>query len=317
MISARTLITAVITFFVTVLLTPRINSLEEAVDKPTHEYWVEVQAMNRCLIDGAERFEQRYAEYRTHLDLPAERRPGFAGFDMGSAKVIAIRSVIPSPCNPDFSNKKVPDSLLVLATQYVKAYDRMRPTVQAMERWLVVQIQPDAAQREQLDQTLKPQLQSARELVVPFRQSFEYTQLLVREQQLASIERRNGHDQHWHTLRFMLLSRKIINALDAMADGQPLTPKELLTMSQPLATAWQEADMFMQGMTRLRSANGGQPLWNQISLSGKNWLDDLEGLQKHWTSGADASELNLDLAAARASYDTLRLRYNEAEAHQY
>lgn len=196
---------------------------------------------------------------------------------------------------------------------YVKAYDHLRPPAQALD-W-ELEHQPNPLLVEQLDQDLRLQEESSQ--AAASHEALEQPQLLIREQQLASIEKRLGHDQHWHTLRFMILARQTINALDAMTEGTPLTPQQLLVMHQTLATAWTDADTFVLALPRLRSANDSRPVWSQINLAARNWIATLERLQQHWAFGADAAELNQDLAAARAGYDELLSRYNVAVEHQY
>jgi hypothetical protein len=62
MISTRAFITAVVILLTMAWLVQRVSS-SETVDKETLSYWGEVQAINTCLVEGADLLEQRYAGY--------------------------------------------------------------------------------------------------------------------------------------------------------------------------------------------------------------------------------------------------------------
>jgi len=320
MISNRAFAIAVIALLGLSWLVLQLDARND-IDRETRSRWLDVQQINACLVNGAELLELRYAKYR---DLAAALstqsnpyRALFAGFGMGSGDVIPAKDARPSPCYRWFGGGE-PGGLQNLARNYVTAYDRLRPDAEAIERWLALRPSDrDPNQLGQLEQALDVRLQDTRAQVVPLRQAFEQPQLSVREQQLASIEERLGRDQHWYTLRFMIRARQTINALDAMTNGEPLTPQQLLALQQSLATSWSDAETFVQALPRLRSSDGNLPVWNKIDLAGKEWLAALDRLQRHWTAGSDAAELNQDLAAVRAGYDELQSRYNAAVAKQY
>ncbi|BBP59809.1 DUF3829 domain-containing protein [Pseudomonas sp. St316] len=323
MISTRAFITAVVVLLTMTWLVQRLAGPTND-DKENRAHWAEVQEISTCLVDGAELLEQRYVDYRARQALPEEewiRRMGFIGFGMGSGidaeEFIRPQGSSPSPCKHGFSSGE-PGSLQALARNYIKAYDDLRPIAQTAELWLNNhRDQPQPGELEKLDRALTLHLQDARAQAIPLRQALEQPQLQVREQQLASIEKHQGQDQHWYTLRFMILARQTINALDTMTEDAPLTPQQLLDLHHSLATHWTDTEAFVQALPRLRSANDSPPVWNKISLAAKEWLAALERLQQHWASGDDAAELNQDLAAARAGYDELRMRYNAAVQLQY
>ncbi|MCG6574787.1 DUF3829 domain-containing protein [Pseudomonas sp. AF32] len=289
------------------------------IDQQTRSRWLEVQQINTCLLNGADLLERRFADYRDLIAPATETSPYrrlFSGFGMGSGNVIPSKDTQPSPCYRWFDGE--PGSLQYFAKNYVRAYDSLRPHAEATERWLATRPSDrDQSRLEPLDRALRSGLQEVRTQSIPLRQALERPQLLVREQQLASIEQRLGHDQHWHTLRFMIHARETINALDAMTNGADLTPQQLLDFYRPLTTSWTAAEAFVQARPRLRSSDGGQPVWSSISLAAKEWLGAVERLQRHWASGADATALNQDLAAVRSGYDELQTRYNAAVALQY
>ena len=289
------------------------------IDQQTRSRWLVVQQINTCLLNGADLLEGRYTQYR-ELTAPATEanpyRRLFPGFGMGSGDVTPAKDAPPSPCYRWFYGE--PGSLQYFAKNYVSAYDNLRPEAEAIERWLAMRTSDrDPSRFEPLDRALRSGLQEARAQSIPLRQALEQPQLQVRAEQLASIEQRLGHDQHWHTLRFMIHARETINALDAMTNGADLTPQQLLDFYRPLTTSWSDAEAFVQARPRLRSSEGNMPVWSSISLAAKEWLGAIERLQQHWTSGADATLLNQDLAAVRAGYDELQTRYNAAVALQY
>ncbi|UZE21546.1 YiiG family protein [Pseudomonas sp. B21-056] len=315
MISSRAFATAVIVLLSLGWLVKQIDPAH--IDNETRSRWLEVQQINTCLVDGADLLEQRYTDYRNLVAQSRENNSfwrSFVGFGMGSANINPPKAVQPSPCYPWFGGE--PGSLQYLAKNYLRAYDNLRPKAEAAERWFATRAQ-DQPPFDPIGRTLELQLQGTRDQAIPLRQALEHPQILVREEQLASIEERLGHDQHWYTLRFMIRARQTINALDAMTNGASLTPQQLFAMHQSLATHWSDADNFVRALPRLRSANGGPPVWSKISLTAEEWLAALDRLQQHWASGADAAELNQDLAAARAGYDELQSRYNLAVAKQY
>lgn len=315
MISTRAFITAVVVLLTMAWLVQRVSSSETVVDKTTLSYWAEVQAITTCLVEGADLLEQRYADYHALLTPPKDKwlpRQGFAGFGMGAGDLLRTQA----PCKPWLHSSE--PELNAQAKHYVQAYDRLRPDALAIERWLGDRSnEPPAPELDQLERAFNLNLQDLRTQAIPLRQALERPQLQVREQQLAAIETRLGHDQHWHTLRFMIFARETINALDAMTEGTPLSPEQLLTQQQALMASWKDAEALVQALPRLRSANGKQPVWTHIGFAAKEWLTALERLQQHWAAGADAGELNQDLAAARAGYDELQSRYNTAVQSQY
>lgn len=323
MISTRAFITAVVVLLTMTWLVQRLAGPSDE-DKENRVHWDEVQEISTCLVDGAELFEQRYVDYRARRALPEDewiRKMGFVGFGMGSGidaeEFIRPQGAQPSPCKHGFSIGE-PGSLQALAANYIKAYDNLRPNARIAELWLANhRDQPQPDQLDKLDRDLTLHLQDARDQAIPLRQALEQPQLKVREQQLASIEKHLGQDQHWYTLRFMIQARQTINALDAMTEGAPLTPQQLLALQHSLTAHWTDTEAFVQALPRLRSANGNPPVWSKISLVAKEWLTAVERLQQHWGAGADAAELNQDLAAARAGYDELRMRYNAAVQSQY
>ncbi|MDU9025094.1 DUF3829 domain-containing protein [Pseudomonas corrugata] len=316
MISGRAFATAVLVLLGLSWLVQQIDPVR--IDYGTRLRWQEVEQINTCLVEGADLLEQRYTDYRNLVAQSQEtnvRWRSFAGFGMGSGDVITPKGAQPSPCYRWFGGGE-PGSLQYLAKNYLGAYDYLRPNAEAAERWLATRAQ-DRPPFEPIGRALALHLQDARDQAIPLRQALEQPQILIREEQLASIEERLGHDQHWYTLRFMISARQTINALDAMSNGASLTPQQLLNLHQSLATRWADADNFVRALPRLRSADGGPPVWSKISLTGEEWLASLNRLQQHWASGADAAELNQDLAAARAGYDELQSRYNLAVAKQY
>lgn len=316
MISSRAFATAVLASLGLSWLVQQIDTAN--IDYGTRLRWEAVQQINTCLVDGADLLEQRYSDYRNLVAQSQEKNgpwKGFAGFGMGSGDVMPPQGAQPSPCYRWFGGGE-PGGLQYLAKNYLGAYDNLRPSAEAAERWLATRVQ-DRPPFDPIERALNLRLQDARDQAIPLRQALEQPQLLIREEQLASIEERLGHDQHWYTLRFMIRARQTINALDAMANGASLTPQQLSSLQQSLASSWSDADAFVKARPRLRSANDGPPVWSQISLSGEEWLAALNRLQQHWASAADAAELNQDLAAARAGYDELQSRYNLAVAKQY
>ncbi|UVL86451.1 YiiG family protein [Pseudomonas sp. B21-028] len=309
MISSRAFATAVLVSLGLSWLVKQIDPVH--IDYGTRLRWQAVQQINTCLVDGADLLEQRYSVYHSLVAQSQKNNEpwrGFAGFGMGSGDVIPPQGAQPSPCYRWFGGGD-PGSLQYLAKNYLGAYDNLRPSAEAAERWLATRV-PDRPPFEPIERALNLRLQDARDQAIPLRQALEQPQILVRQEQLASIEERLGHDQHWYTLRFMIHARQTINALDAMANGASLTPQQLSSLHRSLANSWSDADAFVKARPRLRSANDGQPVWSQISLTAEQWLAALNRLQQHWVSGADAAELNQDLAAARAGYDELQSLYN-------
>ncbi|MGN8273682.1 DUF3829 domain-containing protein [Pseudomonas sp. SMN5] len=317
MISTRAFFTAVVVLLTMSWMVLRLSAPD--LDRETLSRWSEVQDINTCLIDGAELLEERYVSYRTLVSQPREKWPFgwfFPGFGMGTGSLTRPQDAQPSPCKPWLSHRD--PGLSALARNYVQAYNRLRPDALAVEQWLAERpADRDDRGLETLDRTFTTHLQDVRAQAVPLRQALEQPQLQVRQEQLAAIEKRLGRDQHWYTLRFMIDARQTINALDAMTAGTPLTQKQLLAMQQTLAATWTDADSAVQALPRLRSANGGPPVWSKISLAAKEWIATLERLQRHWAARADAAQLNQDLAAAQAGYDELRRRYNAAVQGQY
>ncbi|ROO36212.1 MULTISPECIES: DUF3829 domain-containing protein [unclassified Pseudomonas] len=290
------------------------------IDPQTRSRWQQVQQINTCLLNGAELLERRYAEYRDLVASSTQHdayRHFFAGFGMGSGEIVPGNDAPPSPCYR-WLGAGTPEGLQALARNYVTAYDQLRPDAEAVERWLAQRpMDRDPLELARLEQALSARLQEARTRAIPLRQAFEQPQLEARQQQLASIEQRLGHDQHWYTLRFMIDARQTMDALDAMTTGAALTPRQLLDLHQSLMTRWADAETFIQALPRLRSADGNLPVWSVISSQAWEWLTYLERLQQHWAAGADAAQLNQDLAAARAGYDELQRRYNAVVVRQY
>lgn len=319
MISNRAFAIAVIALLGLTWLVLQLDA-RKSIDRETQARWLEVQQINNCLLNGAELLELRYAEYRALVAPSAQNNPYryfSSGFGMGSGDIIPAKDARPSPCHRWFGGG-APTSLQNLARNYVAAYDKLRPDAEAVERWLAQRpIDQDPLELAQLEQALNARLEEARAQAIPLRQALEQPQLAVREQQLASIEQRLGRDQHWYTLRFMILARETINALDAMTNGAELTPRQLLDLHQSLMTRWADANTFVQALPRLRSSNGNLPVWRVISPDAEEWLASLGRLQQHWAAGADAAQLNQDLATARAGYDALLRRYNGVVAYQY
>ncbi len=132
MISTRAFITAVVVLLTMAWLVQRVSS-SETVDKATLSSWTDIQAINTCLVEGAELLEQRYADYHAVLAPSKDVWPtwrGFVGFGMGSDDILRTQA----PCKPWFHSDD-PD-LNTQAKNYVKAYDRLRPDALAIERWL-------------------------------------------------------------------------------------------------------------------------------------------------------------------------------------
>lgn len=317
MISTQTFITAVVLLLGFTWGVLQVKEPAPGVDKATQAHWTEIQAMNTCLLQGADLLETRYAEYRA-LAAPQEPKQStrwFRGFGMGSGQFIPPKNEPWPPCRKQYNLQEAPDVLLSSANAYVSAYDAARPEAEVVERWLKHGYRPEDF--VQITESFDRHIEQARALSIPFRQDLEQPHLGVRQQQLEAIAARLGHDQHWHTLRFMLLARQTINALDRIGDGGRLSAPQLTAMRQSLAASWKEAEDFLRPLPRLRSVDDKPPVWRIISPAGKDWLDRVERLDQHWSGGADAARLNQDLAEVRAAYDKLLAGYNATAGPQY
>jgi hypothetical protein len=317
MISTQTFITAVVLLLSFTWGVLQVKEPGSGVDKATQAQWTRIQAMNTCLLHGADLLEMRYAEYRALVAAqePKQFTQWFRGFGMGSGQLIPRDNTPLSPCRRQYDLQEAPGVLLSSANDYVNAYDAARPEAEALELWLKDGYRPERL--ADITESFDRRIEQARALSIPFRQALEQPHLDVRQQQLKAIESRLGHDQHWYTLRFMVIARQTIDALDAMGDGGPLTATQLTAMRQSSATAWSEAEDSLRPLPRLRSANDKQPVWKIISQVGKDWLEGVELLDRHWSEGADAERLNQDLAEVRAAYDKLLAGYNAAAGPQY
>lgn len=317
MISTRTFGTAAVVLVLMMAMVKRVSEPPSLFGDYASLRWAQMQVMNGCLVNGADLLEQRYAEYRA-LIAQRETEPlpyKFLKFGMGSGEVIPPKGVSVSPCTIGVGYG---DDLAVAQTKandYVTTYAALRPVAEQAEKFFKPGLGNEF--RPEVDEQLHRLINQTRVQSIPFRQALEQPQLMVRAQQLQTIEANMGHDQHWHTLRFMLLARQAVNALDAMGNGATLTPGQLLVMQQLLDKARLDADAFVKALPRLRAKDDKPPVWSITAASAKDWLDLLDRLQQHWAAGAEVRVLNKDLADARTGYDLMLTTYNRAVGGQY
>ncbi len=317
MITTRTFGAAVVVLVLMMTLVKRVSEPPKLFGNYASLQWATVQVLNGCLVNGADLLEQRYAEYRA-LIAKRETDPlafKFLEFGMGSGEPIPPKGAAASPCNTGGVYHDELAEAQTTANDYAKTYAALRPVAEQAERLFRPGLDNEFS--PEVNEQLRRLIDQTRIQSIPFRQALEQPQLVVRAQQLQTIEASKGHDQHWHTLRFMLLARQTINALDAMASGASLTPLQLLAMQQSLDNTRLEADAFVKALPRLRAKGDKPPIWSVTTASAKDWLDQLARLQQHWAAGADAPELNKDLADARAGYDLLLTTYNAAVGSDY
>lgn len=317
MITTRTFGAAVVVLLLMMALVKRVSEPPSLYGGDARLHWAQVQVLNGCLVNGADLLEQRYAQYRA-LIAQRETEPltyKFLKFGMGSGELIPATGAAVSPCR---ARGDYLDELAVAQTKandYVITYAALRPAAEQSER--LFGSTPSSEFNPEVDEQLRRLIDQARVQSIPFREALEQPQLMVRAQQLQTIEANMGHDQHWHTLRFMLLARHTINALDAMGSGASLTPRQLLAMQQSLDNTRLEADVFVKALPRLRAKDDRPPIWSVTTALAKDWLGQLDRLQQHWAAGAGVTELNKDLADARAGYDLLLTTYNTAVGDKY
>ncbi|RMO94900.1 hypothetical protein ALQ33_04390 [Pseudomonas syringae pv. philadelphi] len=138
---------------------------------------------------------------------------------------------------------------------------------------------PDIKRARQLDADIAQGMQELKAHSLVVRTRFEEPQLLVRSEQLAAIEYRLGHDQHWHMLNFMILARQTINYLDQTTENAHLSPEKLEALHSQLAGAWLDAERYFEKMPNLKSANQKRPVWAVIRAPAQAWILTLDTLQ--------------------------------------
>ncbi|APQ12738.1 hypothetical protein BJP27_14950 [Pseudomonas oryzihabitans] len=319
MISTRTFLVAVGLFLAVILLT------KAQFTSPEYSYSdIRTEAASRCLIYTDTLFKERLAKYRKAAARVLEKgEPNvyFGGFGMGSPDLFPSSGQSISACLEHFfldSRKESQQGLLTSGRAYVEAFDELRPVAQAIEvLYSSPTIMIDRQQAALLNEKFNRQLMQLQEAAVPFRQAFEPSQLLMREQQLQQIEQHLGRDQHWHMLNFMLLARRAMDQLEGSPATTRLTAAELSASVEELQRSWQAAHLYHLAYPQLSSAGGSKAVWLEVETSTKRWLERLATLQQHWSLKANSAVLDADLHLVQHDYDQLLTQYNDRVGSRY
>ncbi|QDD90648.1 DUF3829 domain-containing protein [Pseudomonas oryzihabitans] len=318
MISTRTFLVAVGLFLgVILLLKGMVKPLEMSYATAGTE------RSGPCLAYMDTTFKDRLAKYQKLSRQVIEQGPVsrtaiyFPGFDMGSAHISPNSGQHLSACLRFFylDSDQVPtNSLEATGRAYIAAFDALRPEAEAIEAFYVQRAPDiDVSRARQLDAAFEQRLRTLQQAEIPFRRAFEKAQLQLREQQLAQIEQRFGHDQHWYTLKFMLLAR---SAMDQVDEGT-ITATELAMMQDELQHIWQAAHIYHQAYPHLSSVGGSQAVWLDIEPLSQRWLEHLGNLQQQWSAKAKPVQLDMDLHIVQQDYDQLLAQYNAKVGSRY
>ncbi|AHG41197.1 hypothetical protein N018_13680 [Pseudomonas syringae CC1557] len=320
MISNRAFAAAICVFVVIVWAHHRLTNTSRVPTGPIADTSI-VREAAACLVFEETILPERYADYRKHyqilVDGTQSQLPFIRSFAMGGRSSSSANYERPS-CHilyPQLFNDNS-DPLVDAVTGYNDTFNTLRDkTVEA--ETLYNQPHPDIELAQQLDADIAQGMQELKQRGLVIRKLFEEPQFLARNEQLAAIEYRLGHDQHWHTLNFMILARQTINYLDQTGENARLSPDELKALHGKLADALKDAERYFEKMPNLKSANQKHPVWTVIKDPAQAWLLTLETLQQHWAHHADVEQLNKDLLEAEQHYDQLVSRYNATVRGQY
>ena len=316
MISSRTFVTAVVVLVLMMTLVRRIKDAPEVVDQLPDVRWSEISDMNHCVVKGADLLEQRWAEFSKNFTRPVTD-PTAAGYIvhvLASNLLTLPKGTFASPCKTGYTYG-FPLGWQTLTNSYAKAYYELRPATERVDS--ASRPGSEEGAPAQAYEQLRQHIDELRARSIPLRKALEQPQIVARTQQLSTIEARAGHDQHWHTLRFMILARRTIDALDGIGDGVALTPSRLLELQQSLNSSQTEAEAFFAALPRLTAKDNKPAIWRATRAPAQEWLGHLNSLQQHWAEGAKAAELNKDLVEVRAGYDRLLTAYNAAVGDAY
>lgn len=314
----------VVAVFVFLGITITEQMIEDSHPRPreeSHARTLTLLDMNHCLIYGDAVLHEQYGSYRSHFLrlIAGDPHPfgTFAGFGMDRGVLEPAHSNGVPPCSPYLSHLgHSAGTLDAAADAYVAAYEQLRPDAREIEA-TADQLHPDQLHVHQVDHALALDIERINQRTLAFHAAFEAPQLLLRTSQLELIAQRLGHDQHWHTLNFMLRARVAIDQLDSQADNRQLQREQLQQTHRALLTAWSDADSYIKTLPQLRSAHGGVPVWTIISKPAQAWVDALDALYQDWTANAEPGRMHADFELIDQRYDLLVARYNAVVGNQY
>ncbi|RMV48314.1 hypothetical protein ALP10_100352 [Pseudomonas syringae pv. helianthi] len=320
MISNRAFIAAICVFAAIVWAHHRLTSTHR-VSTDTIADTSMIRDAAACLVFDDALLLERYADYRKHYQALVDGKQGMLPFIQsfamgGSSRSTAINERL--ACRIRYSQLFYPksDPLVIAVTEYSETLNALRDKTFDAET-LYNQPRPDIERARQLDADIAGDIQQLQQRSLAVRKRFEEPQFLARSEQLAAIDYRLGHDQHWHTLNFMILARQTINYLNQNADNVHLNPDGLQALRTELADAWQDAEHYFKNMPNLKSANGKRPVWFVIKTPAQDWLSALDTLQRQWAAHADVDQLNKSLLTVEQRYDQLLRQYNASVLGQY
>ncbi|RMT54971.1 hypothetical protein ALP47_100610 [Pseudomonas savastanoi] len=320
MISNRAFIAAICVFATIVWAHHRLTSTHR-IPRDTIADTSMMRDAAACLVFDDALLLERYADYRKHyqalIDGSEGVGPFIQSFAMGeSSRSIAINKSL--ACRIRYPQLLYPksDPLVIAVTEYSETLDALREKTFDAEA-LYNQPRPDIKLARQLDADITQGIQQLQQRSLAVRKRFEEPQFLARSEQLAAIDDRLGHDQHWHTLNFMILARQTINYLNQNADNARPNPDALEALHTELVNAWLDAERYFKNMPNLKSAYGKRPIWLVIKTPAQNWLSALDTLQRQWAAHADVDQLNKSLLTVEQQYDQLLKQYNASVLGQY
>ncbi|WP_024697932.1 YiiG family protein [Pseudomonas avellanae] len=274
-----------------------------------------------CLVFDDTLLLERYADYRKHYQALVDGSQGMLPFIQsfalgGNSRAVAMNESL--ACSISYPQLLYPksDPLVIAVIKYSETLDTLRDRTFDAEA-LYNQPRPDIERARQLDADLAQDMHQLQQRSLAVRKHFEEPQFLARSEQLAAIDYRLGHDQHWHTLNFMLLARQTINYLNRSEANARLSPDDLKALYAELVDAWLDAERYFNTMPNLKSANRKRPVWTVIKAPAHTWLATLDTLQQRWAAHADVDQLNKQLRAVEQGYDQLLMRYNASVSGQY
>lgn len=319
MISNRAFIAAICVFAAVVWAHHRLTGTHRISTDPIADTSMMRDAA-ACLVFDDTLLLERYADYREHYQALVDGRQGMLpfiqSFAMGanSNSIALDKSLACSIRYPQLLYPKS-DPLVIAVIEYSEALNALRDKTFDAET-LYNQPRPDIERARQLDADITQGIQQLQQRSLAVRKRFEEPQFLVRSEQLAAIDYRLGHDQHWHTLNFMILARQTINYLDQTGNNA-LSPDGLKALQSSLSAAWMEAEGYFAKMPNLKSANRKRPVWTVIRSPAQAWISTLNTLQQHWVAHAGVDQLNKDLLVIEQHYDHLLMQYNASVSGQY
>jgi hypothetical protein len=253
----------------------------EKIDLSSHDQQMrtKLEPMIKCLNGQLSQYEDSLAAYHKKVDYLEHGSTSMIGFMTDVSPTFGDNSADKGHSTNECADQldkgaSLPPSVPDLDSDAKMIADQLRKMVRPgleMDEYIDEKkyLDDKFAKGRQYDATLSPLLTSVTALTEKLRSGIERENSTVRQDELQAIEKHEGRDLRWHAQNSMIAARALDEHVLQMARNHSLNPGGVQAAIQPLQSAVDGANAFLQAHPELKQQNqdGESPLWFSVNTS--------------------------------------------------